>query len=395
MEKLKYNFDEIINRTNTNSVKWDFNKELLGYENVISMWIADMDFKTVPEVTQAIRERANHGIYGYSERTDSYFQSIINWMKNRHELDIKKEWIFSTSGIIPALNLMIKAFSEPGDKIIVQSPVYYQFYNAIKNNDCEILSNSLQLKNGRYFMDFEDLEEKAKDPKVKIMILCNPQNPTGTVWSMQDLIKLGEICINNDVMIISDEIHCDLIYKSFKFTSFASISEKFRENSIICTAPSKTFNLAGLQVSNLIIANKKLRNKLETVVNKVGLKRINIFGIIACEAAYTYGEEWLDELMEYLDGNIKFLENFLLERISKLKVNKTESTYFVWIDCRALNMSEEELKKFMLAKAGVAFDEGFIFGTGGEGFQRINIACPRATLKEALERIETAINSLC
>ncbi len=390
---MKYNFDEIIDRSNTNSVKWNFNKELLGYEDVIPMWIADMDFKTVPEVTEQIIKRANHGIYGYSERMDSYFDSVINWMKKRHNLDVKREWICSTPGIVPGLNFMIKAFTKPGDKIIVQSPVYYPFYNAIKNSKCEIICNGLKFEDEKYSMDFEDLEEKIKDPKVKIMILCNPHNPIGRVWTKEELIKLGEICISNGVVVISDEIHSDLVYKDFKHTSFASISESFRDNSITCTAPSKTFNLAGLQVSNLIISNKDLRDKFQDFVEKLGLKRMNLFGIIACEAAYNYGEQWLDELIEYLDENKKFVQNFINERIPKLKVIEAEGTYLLWVDCRALKMNGEQLKNFMLTKAGVAFDEGFIFGSAGEGFERINIACPRNILKKALERIEKAVNS--
>ncbi|NMM63963.1 pyridoxal phosphate-dependent aminotransferase [Clostridium sp. P21] len=391
---MKYNFDEVINRDNTNSVKWNFNKDLFGCEDVIPMWVADMDFKTVPEVTEAIVKRASHGIYGYSERTDDYFDAVISWMKKRHDLDIKKEWILSTSGIVPAINFIIKTFTNKGDKILVQSPVYYPFYNAIKNNECEIVYNALKFDNEKYTMDFEDLEQKAKDSKVKIMILCNPHNPVGRVWSKDELFRLGKICAENDVLVISDEIHSDLIYKEFKHTSFAAVSEDFRKNSIICTAPSKTFNLAGLQVSNLIIFNKDLRDRLETFMSKLEINKLNLFAIIACEAAYKYGEQWLDELIEYLGENKNFLKNFIKKRIPKLKVIEAEGTYLVWIDCRKLNMNKEQLKEFMISKAGIAFDEGFIFGPGGEGFERINIACPRSTLEKALERMEQAINNL-
>lgn len=391
---MKYNFDEIVDRSNTNSVKWNFNKQLLGYEDVIPMWIADMDFKTVPEVTEAIIDRANHGIYGYSSEVDTYYDSVISWMKKRHSFEVKKEWICTSPGIVPALNFIVKSFTEPGDKVIVQSPVYYPFYNAILNNGCEILSNPLKLDKERYTMDFQDLKEKVKDKKVKVLILCNPHNPIGRVWSEEELKELGQTCIDNNVLIVSDEIHSDLIYKEYKHTSFGSISEEFLQNSITCTAPSKTFNLAGLQASNLIIANKELRDKFKLVMEKNGIRRLNLFGIVACEAAYTHGEQWLDELIDYLDKNKKFLKEFIKERIPQLKVYDSEGTYLAWIDCKALNMNGEELKQFMLSKAGVAFDEGFIFGESGEGFERMNIACPRAILKEALERMEKAINSL-
>ncbi|MCT8977778.1 pyridoxal phosphate-dependent aminotransferase [Clostridium sp. CX1] len=391
---MKYNFDEIIDRTNTNSIKWNFNKELLGYEDVIPMWIADMDFKTVPEVTEAIKKRAEHGIYGYSDGMDSYFNSVIKWMKRRHGFEVEKEWICTCPGIVPALHFILKACTNPGDRIIIQSPVYYPFYDSILHNHCEIVNNPLKFEEGKYTMDFQDLEKKIKEEKVRLLIICNPHNPVGRVWSKEELTKLGKICIENNVIVISDEIHSDLVFKDYKHTSFASISETFRENSITCTAPSKTFNIAGLQVSNVIISNRQLREKFKETLLNHGIKRLNLFGIIACEAAYNYGEQWLEELIEYLEDNKRFLNDFIKERIPKLKVVNTEGTYLVWIDCRKLGMTEEQLKLFMLTKAKVAFDEGFIFGQGGEGFERINIACPRTILKEALEKIEKAVNSL-
>lgn len=391
---MKYNFDEIIDRTNTNSVKWNFNNELLGYEDVIPMWIADMDFKTVPEVTEALIERAKHGIYGYSEGMNSYYDSVIAWMKKRHNFKIEKDWICTCPGIVPALHFIIKSFTKPGDKIIVQPPVYYPFYDSILHNDCEILLNPLKFDGEKYSMDFDDLKEKVKNDNVKLLILCNPHNPIGKVWSKDDLFKLGEICIENNVVVISDEIHADLIYKNYKHTPFASISEKFRENSITFTAPSKTFNLAGLQASNVIIPNENLRKIFKETMLNLGIKRLNLFAIVACEAAYAYGEPWLEELIDYLEENKKYLKNFIKERIPKIKVLDSEGTYLIWMDCKGLNMSNEELQKFMLEKAGVAFDEGYIFGQGGDGFERINIACPRSILKEASERIENAVNSL-
>lgn len=391
---MNFNFDEIIDRSDTDSIKWNFRKELIGYDDVIPMWIADMDFKTLPEVTESIIKRAQHGILGYSDGMDRYYDAVISWMNKRHNFPIKKEWICPCPGIIPALHFLIKAYTSPGDKVIVQSPVYYPFYDSILHNECEILFNPLKFDNEKYTMDFEDLRRKIKEERVKLLILCNPHNPIGRVWSTDELKTLGQICVENNVLVISDEIHSDLIFKGYKHTSFASISDEFRYNSITCTAPSKTFNLAGLQTSNVIISNKELRDKFKAILLKHGLKRLNTFGIIACEAAYNYGDQWLDELLEYLEDNKSFLKAFIKEKIPKLKVIEAEGTYLVWIDCRALGMNNDDLKTFMLTKAKVAFDEGYIFGQGGDGFERINIACPREVLREALERMEKAINLL-
>ncbi|GAA0739993.1 MalY/PatB family protein [Clostridium oceanicum] len=391
---MKYNFNKLVNRDNTFSVKWNFNKELLGYEDVIPMWIADMDFETVPEVKEALINRCSHGIYGYSKNTESYHEAVIEWMKKRHGFIIKKEWLTESPGVVTAVNTIIRTFSRPGDKVVVQRPVYYPFFKAIENNGCHIVNNPLKFNGVKYSMDFEDLDKKLKDSRVKIMVLCSPHNPVGRVWQKQELEKLGKLCLKHNVLVISDEIHSDLIYKEYKHIPFASICKEFADISITCTAPSKTFNLAGLQTSNIIIPNEKLRTAYNLTMENTGINRLNLFGYIACETAYRKGEEWVSQLIDYLEGNKEFLKQYVKTNIPKLKVIEPEGTYLIWIDCRELGMTKSELKVFMLEKAGVAFDEGYIFGKEGEGFERINIACQRSILEKALKRIKKAIDTI-
>ncbi|BDB01323.1 MalY/PatB family protein [Clostridium botulinum] len=390
---MKYNFDKVVNRDNTNCSKWNFNKETFGYEDIISMWIADMDFETVPEVKEEIINRAHHGIYGYTATTESYYKEVVNWMKKRHGWNIKKEWITNTPGIVMAVNTIVRAFTHSGDKVLLQRPIYYPFFKAINNNGCHIVNNPLKFDGKRYEMDFEDLDKKLSDPRVKVMILCSPHNPTGRVWTKEELTKVGNLCLKHNVLVISDEIHSDLIYKPNKHIPFAAICKEFADISITCTAPSKTFNLAGLQGSNIIISNEKLMNEFKIAMENIGLSRLNIFASIACEVAYKYGEQWVEELIDYLQENKEFAKKFIKEKVPMLKVIEPEGTYLLWIDCRELKMSKEELEEFMLKEAGVAFDEGYIFGEEAIGFERMNIACPREVLKVALERIEKAINN--
>ncbi|NFN98807.1 pyridoxal phosphate-dependent aminotransferase, partial [Clostridium botulinum] len=363
------------------------------YEDIISMWIADMDFETVPEVKEEIINRAHHGIYGYTATTESYYKEVVNWMKKRHGWNIKKEWITNTPGIVMAVNTIVRTFTHSGDKVLLQRPIYYPFFKAINNNGCHIVNNPLKFDGKRYEMDFEDLDNKLSDPRVKIMILCSPHNPTGRVWTKEELIKVGNLCLKHNVLVISDEIHSDLIYKPNKHIPFAAICKEFADISITCTAPSKTFNLAGLQGSNIIISNERLMNEFKIAMENIGLSRLNIFASIACEAAYKYGEQWVEQLIDYLQENKEFAKKFIKEKVPMLKVIEPEGTYLLWIDCRKLKMSKEELEEFMLKEAGVAFDEGYIFGEEAIGFERMNIACPREVLKEALERIEKAINN--
>lgn len=383
-----YDFDKVINRRGTNSEKWDMKEE-----DILPMWVADMDFKAPEPVVDAIIKRAQHGVFGYSFYSDSYYDSIVKWQEKRNQWKIKREWIMYSPGVVPAINILIKALTRPGDKIIIQPPVYYPFFKAVHNNNRELLENPLIYRNSRYTMDFEDLEEKAKDPKAKLLILCSPHNPVGRVWTRKELTRLGEICLKNNITVISDEIHSDLIYKGHKHTPFASISEEFAQNSIVCTAPSKTFNLAALKTSCIIICNERHRKLYKNMMESIGLGEGNVFGAVALEAAYTYGDKWLSQLIDYLEGNLQFLKKYIAKNIPEIEVVEPEGTYVVWLDCRKLGMDAKSLEDFMLTKAKLWLDEGYIFGKQGEGFERINIACPRDILKEGLFRLERAIKN--
>ncbi|MFW9882465.1 MAG: MalY/PatB family protein, partial [Candidatus Thorarchaeota archaeon] len=350
-------------------------------------------------IIDAIAQRAKHGIYGYSYFHDAYYHSVINWFKRHYNWVIDREWLTFTPGVIPAINLTIQAFSNPGDKVIVQNPVYYPFFGAIKENGRQILNNTLQFSDERYRMDFDDLEQKVKDPKAKILILCNPHNPVGRVWNKEELTHLGEICIENEILIIADEIHCDLIYSDHKHTNFASISNEFALGSITCTSLSKTFNLAGLQLSNIIIPNKKIRQTFINCIRSVFLPEVygylpNSLSLAAFTAAFKECDEWLESLILYLQSNLEFLKSFLKEKLPQVKVIEPEGTYLVWLDFRKLGIPYEELEKFLHEEAKVALDDGSMFGKGGEGFQRINIACPQLVLKKALNRIYKAVEKL-
>lgn len=391
---MEYNFDEVVDRKNTNSIKWnaELMKKAFGKEDLLPLWVADMDFKCPQPVIQAVAEIAEKGIFGYSDRTGSYYDAVINWYKKRQQWTIEKEWIVYSPGVVPALYYAIQSFCNPGDKVIVQNPVYYPFFSAIKDNGCKPVFNRLFLREGKYRMDFEDLEEKAKDPKVKLLLLCSPHNPVGRVWTQDELRMLGDICIRNNVFVISDEIHSDLVYKGFVHYPFASLSERFAQNSITCTSSSKTFNMAGLQISNIIIPNKSIRREFRNTMGKTANIFPNIFGITACTAAYEKGEEWLDQLMGYLQNNVDFIDEFLKKKLPEVKWIRPEATYLAWFDFRAVEPDEKKLEEMMRKKANVLLDEGYIFGKGGAGFERINFACPREILQEALERMEGAVN---
>ncbi|WML42929.1 MalY/PatB family protein [Neobacillus sp. PS3-40] len=390
---MKYDFDKEINRINTASEKWDEVENLFGDKDILPMWVADMDFRVPEPVIDAIKDRAEHGIFGYTARTESYYEAVIDWMKRRHNWIVEKEWICHSPGVVPALSLIVQTFTKPGDKIIIQPPVYYPFTKVIEKHGRKIVANPLEFKEGRYMMDYEDLEKKI-DPDTKMIILSSPHNPVGRVWNKEELIRLGEICLKHNILIVSDEIHFDLIYKGHSHTPFASISEEFAQNSIICTAPSKTFNLAGMQTSNIIIPNEKIRTTYINILEIFSISMISSFGLVATESAYRYGEDWLEELLHYLQQNLDFLTNYIETNMKELKVIQPEGTYLVWIDCRGLGMDAKVLEKWMQTKAKVALDEGYIFGQEGEGFTRINIACPRSILEEGLKRIEKAIKVL-
>ena len=393
---MKYNFDEVIDRAKYHSVKWDDLETTFGAvpKDVLPMWVADMEFRSPQPVIEAIKKAAEHGIYGYTSRPDSYYQAIIDWMERRHNWKVKKDWLAFSPGVVPALSFIIRAFTQPGDKVVVQPPVYYPFFRVIENSGCHVVNNPLKLSNKKYFIDWEDLERKVDDPRVKLLILCSPHNPVGRVWQKEELIILGEICLKHHIIVVSDEIHADILFEGYRHIPFASISPAFAHNSITCTAPSKTFNLAGLQTSTIIIPNKKYYKIYNNILDGFALDENNVFGLVALEAAYRDGEEWLEQLLSYLNENLKFLMKYFKERIPKIKVIKPEGTYLIWLDCRQLGLSAKDLNNFMINKVRIALDDGCWFGTEGEGFMRINIACPRSILEEGFKRIERAVNSL-
>ncbi len=388
---MKYNFDEIIERQNTSCVKWDGIEDRFGTEDALPMWVADMDFKAPKPVIDALLHRVEHGIFGYTLRSAGYYEAIIHWLAKRHHFDVKREWIAHSPGVVPALSILVDTFTQPGDKIIIQLPVYHQFAHVINQRGRVAVNNPLQLQDGRYTMDFTDLESKL-DSTVKMLILCNPHNPVGRVWTKEELMQLGEICMKHHILVISDEIHCDVVYNGFHHTPFASLSSEFANNSITCLAPSKTFNICGLQTSTLVIPNRQLRNQYLAGVNRLAIGLPNVFGAVALEAAYNHGEEWLNQLLQYLEENLRFLTQYLHEHIPQIKVIQPEGTYLVWLDCRELPTSGQKINEFLLKEAKVALDEGHAFGLGGEGFMRLNIACPKAVLEEGLHRIQAAIS---
>lgn len=389
---MKYNFDEIINRENTASVKFDLRKVVFGKEDIIPMWVADMDFKTPEFIIDALKKRLEHPILGYSYRPDSYFQSIIKWVKRRHQWDIEKDWISFSPGIVPAINMAIMAYTKPGDKIIVQPPVYHPFFSAIKNNNRIQIENPLVLKNGRYYFDFEDLKKKVKD--AKMILLSNPHNPGGSVWAKEELQKLGEMCVKNNVLIMADEIHADLVFKPAKFVPMASVTPEIANQTTTFIAPSKTFNMAGLATSSVINSNPSLKEKYDQVLDAIHIGMGNIFGTVASEAAYNYGDQWLDELLVYLSQNMDFVEQYFSEHIPDIKVIRPEGTYLMWLDCSGLNLKNKDLKDFMINDAGLGFNDGRMFGTGGDGFMRMNVASPKQAIKIALNKLREAVNKL-
>lgn len=386
---MKYNFDEIVPRQGTQSLKW----ANPAREDEIPMWVADMDFKTAPAVTQALINRARHAIYGYTLPDEDYRQAVIGWFARRHGWQLQSDWILPVTGVVPALAAVLAAVSQKGDKIILQTPVYNCFFSVIKNYRCEVLSNPLRQQNGRWEMDFADLEKKAADPQAKILFLCNPHNPVGRVWSEQELRRVGEICLRHHVFVVADEIHCELTAPGVRYTPFAALSPAFLKYSITCTSPSKAFNLAGLQAANIFAADETVREQIKHGLEKTETGGIGCFGTEGLIAAYNEGAEWLDELNAYLHQNFLFLQDFFARRLPDISVSELEGTYLVWADCRRLGKPSSWLCA-QLRKEGVRVNPGAQYGPEGEGFIRINIACPRALLQTALERLAQAWEKL-
>ena len=384
---MKYDFDEIIPRRGTHSIKWELDSD----PDVLPMWVADMDFRTAPPVVEALLRRVEHGIFGYAQTPHSYYDAVVKWFARRHDWHMEPEWILPTTGVIPALSAILKALTQPGDKILVQTPVYNHFFISIRNSGCRTTENDLTYRGGAYSIDFADLERKASDPAVKAMLLCNPHNPAGRVWSPEELRRIGEICLRNGVFVVADEIHCELVMPGFRYTPFASLGEEFLYNSVTCCSPSKAFNLAGLQVANIIAARETVRAKIEKAlrINETG--EIGPLAIDALTAAYNEGAEWLDALNEYLHANYLFLREYFAQYLPQFPILPLEGTYLVWADCRAAGLASDELAERLLAESKLRVNSGTMYGAAGEGFIRLNIACPRTLLAEELERLRKVL----
>lgn len=379
---MKYDFDKPVSRRGTDSYKWDSAES----EGVLPMWVADMDFRTASAITDALRRRVEHGIFGYTRVPDSYYETVSSWFLRRHGWAIDRDWIVYTSGVVPAISAVIKALTVPGDKVLVQTPVYNCFFSSIRNNGCEMVSSPLVFADNTYTIDYEDLERKAADPKVKVMLLCNPHNPGGRVWKREELAHIGEICIRRGITVVSDEIHCELVFPEHRYTPFASISEDFLRHSVTCISPSKAFNIAGLQIANIVCADADRRARIDRAINDNEVCDVNPFGVIATQAAYNEGEEWLDQLIDYLHANYLYMRDFCREHLPEFPITVLEGTYLVWMDCRKLGMSSEELERRLVSEARLWLNAGTMYGAEGEGFMRWNIACPRNTLTEGLKR---------
>jgi cystathionine beta-lyase len=394
-----YNFDQEIDRFGTSSIKWEFywdGEDLHQWgrpdpqaeqPRVLPLWVADMDFVSPEPVVEALVKRARHGVFGYTGRAKEYDQAVIDWMHRRHDWEIRSEWISTVPGVVPSVNFLAQAFVKPGQKVIVQTPVYYPFFSAIENNGGEIVRNTLKYAQGRYSIDFADLAQKSADPDAVMMVLCSPHNPVGRVWSESELTQIAQICKENGVLLVSDEVHGDLIFPGNKFFPSGRLPQELSDNLVVCTAPSKTFNLPGLKTANVIISNPDLKARYDEAVLRAGIYGINAFGAEAMIAAYQAGDDWLRQVMVYVSDNYEFLSSYLETHIPAMKPVKPEGTYLVWVDCRALGIAHEKLDRMFFDEIRVYLDDGIMFGEEGLGFMRINIACPRSILAEALDRI--------
>lgn len=385
---MKYDFDKTIDRRATNSYKWDS-----APEGVLPMWVADMDFRTAPAIIDALQKRVAHGIFGYTRVPDAYYDAVTSWFSRRHGWDIDREWIIYTSGVVPAVSAVIKALTVPGDKVIVQTPVYNCFFSSIRNNGCEIVSNPLRRTADTYEMDFDALERCAADPRTKVMLLCNPHNPAGRVWTPDELTRLGNICLRNGVTVVADEIHCELVYQGFKYTPFASLSDAFLHRSVTCVSPSKAFNIAGLQIANIVAFDNDLRSRIDKAININEVCDVNPFGVAATIAAYNEGEEWLNQLVDYLHGNYEAMAEFCRRELAEFPITRLEGTYLVWMDCSSLVMSSDALEHALLEDARLWLNAGTMYGAEGEGYMRWNIACPRSVMLDGLNRFLNFVRS--
>jgi cystathionine beta-lyase len=384
-----YRFDDVINRRHTLSVKWDDTERVFGVKDVLPMWVADMDFPAPPAVIEALHERIKHGIFGYTVIPDSLKEAVQHWLQARHQWEIDRSWLVFSTGVVPAIATAIEAFSKEGDRVVVFTPVYPPLFQLVRQHRRTLVTSPLQLKETRYEIDWDDLTEKIQG--AKLLLLCSPHNPGGRVWTKEELEKIAQLCMKHDVIVISDEIHADLTFPPNKHVPFASIHPEFAERSITFIAPTKTFNLAGLQAAAVIIANESLRRQFRKVQQRQGFFTLNTFAVVGAEAAYRHGGEWLDALLTYLQENINYVSSYIQTHLPALRVIRPEATYLVWIDCRQLGLTEQQLKQLLLEKGKIAVEFGSKFGEEGKGFIRMNVACPRKTLKEALDRLSAAL----
>lgn len=379
-----FDFDTVINRRGTNSYKWDIVKE----EDVIPLWVADMDFKAAPAILEALKKRVEHGVFGYTLVPDSYYEAIINWFARRHNWQIDRSWIIYTTGVVPAVSCAIKALTLPGEKVLIQTPDYNCFFSSIKNNGCEVAENELVRRGDSYEVDFEDFERQCADEKTTVCLLCNPHNPAGRVWTKEELERMNDICLTHGVRVISDEIHCELVMPGHRFTPFAAISDACRDNSVVLNSPTKAFNIAGLQIANIICADPAMRRRIDRAVNINEVCDVNPFGVVALQAAYNESEEWLDSLNHYIWGNYLALKEFIAKELPRLEVAKLEGTYLAWVDIKATGLTSDEAYGKLMKEGRVYVNSGTMYGRrAGEGYLRINLACPRATLLEGLKRM--------
>lgn len=392
MAERNLDFDKIVDRRNTRCLKYDFAVERHMPADVLPLWVADMDFETSSYIEDALIERAKHAIYGYSEVKTPYFDILKNWMKRHHDWDIQRKWLIKTPGVVFALAMAVKAYTEPGDAVLIQQPVYYPFSEVIIDNGRRVVSNTLYLgEDNRYHIDFEDFEQKIVENQIKLFFLCNPHNPVGRVWTREELTRLGDICVKHHVTVVSDEIHEDFVFKG-KHQVFANVKKEYEDITVTCTAPSKTFNIASLMISNILIPNPELKQKFKKQLDAAGISQLNVLGLVACEAAYEHGEEWYQAMHAYVRENIEFVKQYVEEQLPGVKMVEHEGTYLVWLDFRGTGLGVDELDDKIINQAKLWLDSGKIFGTCGEGFQRINVACPRKVLEEAMERIKKILD---
>lgn len=388
MAERNLNFDKVTDRKNTRSLKYDFARQRGMPEDVLPFWVADMDFKTSSYIEDALIERARHGIFGYSEVQTPYFEILRGWMKRRHNWDIQERWLIKTPGVVFALAMAVKAFTEAGDCVLLQLPVYYPFAEVIEDNGRKVVSSNLVLgEDNRYHIDFEDFERKIVEQRIKLFFLCNPHNPVGRVWTREELVTLGDICRKHHVIVVSDEIHQDFVFKG-KHLVFANLKKEYEDMSVTCTSPSKTFNLAGMLLSNIFIPNPELRHKFCKQLAAAGTSQLGVMGLVACEAAYSKGEEWYQAMLSYVADNIAYTKKYVEENLRGVNMVEHEGTYLVWLDFRGTGLDVDEVERRIIHEAGLWLDSGKIFGECGRGFQRVNVACPRSVLSEALDRLK-------